>query len=86
MLQINHELDLHVNILDAQLTLNGLLEDRALLHNQLDNLKKEAHEDSPEIKQLEEDIALRSTQIQDLQQKILDSDEGTFIFRSDLEI
>ncbi|KAI4467083.1 chromosome-associated kinesin kif4a-related [Holotrichia oblita] len=74
---INHELELHVNILDAQLTLNGLVEDRALLHNQLDDLKKEVDEDSPEIKQLEEDIALRTTQIQDLQQKILDSDEDS---------
>ncbi|KRT84686.1 Kinesin, partial [Oryctes borbonicus] len=72
---INHELDLHVNTLEAQLTLNGLLEDRALLHKQLDNLKAEVDEDSPDVKQLEEEISLRSTQIQDLQQKILDSAE-----------
>ncbi|GJQ81405.1 kinesin-4B [Trypoxylus dichotomus] len=74
---INHELELHVNTLDAQLTLNGLLEDRALLHKQLDQLKSEVDEDSPDVKQLEDEIALRSTQIQDLQQKILDSDEGS---------
>lgn len=76
---INHELELHVNTLEAQLTLKGLLEDRAMLHKQLDELKADPDMDESniEMKHLEDDIALRSTQIQDIQQKILDSDEGS---------
>lgn len=73
-------MEIHVNTLEAQLTLNGLLEDRAILHKQLDELKSmpDIDEDNLELKQLEDDIALRSTQIQDLQQKILDSNEGNW--------
>ncbi|KAK4884404.1 hypothetical protein RN001_000675 [Aquatica leii] len=73
---LKHEFDLLISTVDAECTLLHLLEDRAMLQNQLDNLKDSPNlEESMEIKQLEEDIDLRSTQIQDLQQKILDSDQ-----------
>lgn len=54
-----------------------------MLHKQLDELKADPDMDESniEMKHLEDDIALRSTQIQDIQQKILDSDEGTQLLK-----
>lgn len=73
---LKEELDVYVNLVEAGATLSGLLEDRATLQHQLDEMKRNPDtEDSSEIKNVEEDIELRSVQIQDLQQKILDSDE-----------
>lgn len=79
LLQIQQEFDIYVNIVDAQMTLQSLMDDRANLHEQLSQLKEDPElAVSPQIQQLEEDIELRSVQIADLQQKILDFDEGCF--------
>ncbi|XP_018334300.1 chromosome-associated kinesin KIF4A isoform X2 [Agrilus planipennis] len=73
---LRQEFNLFVSIIEAKVTLTGLLEDRAALHQQMENLKADASdEDSEEVKQLKNEIELRSIQIQDLQQKLLDSDE-----------
>ncbi|KAJ8975927.1 hypothetical protein NQ317_014887, partial [Molorchus minor] len=62
--------------LKQKLTLACLLEDRGTLQHQLDELKANLDTaSSSECKTIEEDIELRSVQIQDLQQKLLDSDE-----------
>lgn len=81
-MQIKHELDVHLNVVEAEVTLAGLLEDRATLQRQLDALNENPHSlDQSHIRNIEEDIELRSVQIQDLQQKILDLDEGILILR-----
>ncbi|KAJ8941944.1 hypothetical protein NQ318_013278 [Aromia moschata] len=73
---IKKEFDLFINLAGAEITLTGLLEDRATLQQQLDTLKSSPEgAESPECKAIEEDIELRSAQIQDIQQKLLDSDE-----------
>ncbi|KAF5297092.1 hypothetical protein FQA39_LY02672 [Lamprigera yunnana] len=74
---IQQELDIFISTVDAEATLTHLLEDRTTLQSQLNVLKENSQfGESDEIKQLQEDIELRSTQIQDLQQKVLDSDQG----------
>lgn len=47
------------------------------MQQQLDELKSNQETaDSPESKNIEDELELRSVQIQDIQQKLLDSDEG----------
>ncbi|XP_056635115.1 chromosome-associated kinesin KIF4 isoform X1 [Diorhabda sublineata] len=73
---LKQEFDLCVNFIEAETTLNVLLEDRATLQLQLDQLKNNGDvADSSEIKSIEEDLELRSAQIQDMQQKLLDTDQ-----------
>lgn len=82
---VTHELEVLVSTVEAEKTLQQLLEDRALLNTQLNDLKSIiANEDaSPECKkdaekdmlQVKQDLELRTAQIADLQQKILDSDQ-----------
>uniref|UniRef100_A0A6P7G0F7 Chromosome-associated kinesin KIF4A n=1 Tax=Diabrotica virgifera virgifera TaxID=50390 RepID=A0A6P7G0F7_DIAVI len=74
---LKQEFDLYVNLLEAEATLKVLLEDRATLQQQLDNMKNNSDADSTDCKSIEDDLELRSVQIQDLQQKLLDSDEDT---------
>jgi kinesin family protein 4/21/27 len=74
---IKQEFDVRMHFVEAEATLAGLLEDRATLQEEVDKLKKNSQNSDrqSEIESIEEDIELRSVQIQDLQQKILDSDE-----------
>ncbi|KAJ8965902.1 hypothetical protein NQ314_003843 [Rhamnusium bicolor] len=73
---LKQEFDVFINLVEAEATLTGLLEDRATLQHQLDELKANPETaNTSECKSIEEDIELRSVQIQDLQQKLLDSDE-----------
>ncbi|KAK7793169.1 hypothetical protein R5R35_012826 [Gryllus longicercus] len=78
------ELEIIYSIMYAERTLEQLMEDRAVLTEQVTALKKsldsgklveEENEVEEEIKQLEENVAARNAQISDLQQKILDSDQ-----------
>lgn len=67
-------------MIEAAETVNNLLEDRAKLQGQLEILKaNEATKNSEECRSLEEDIECRSAQIQDFQNKLLESDEGKSI-------
>lgn len=75
---LQEELEICVSTVHARSTLDNLMEDRATLQNQLDQLQAAEDADPAEIKQIERDIELRSVQIQELQQKVLDSDEGKF--------
>ncbi|XP_066259480.1 chromosome-associated kinesin KIF4A [Euwallacea similis] len=73
---LKEELEMYVNMAEVDATLSGLIEDRATLQRQLDDLKSNPETaESAEAKNIEEDIVLRSVQIQDLQQKILDTGE-----------
>lgn len=73
---LKQEFDLCINLIEAEATLKVLLEDRATLQHQLDQLKNNGDaDDSADVKSIEEDLELRSVQIQDLQQKLLGSDE-----------
>ncbi|XP_044747016.1 chromosome-associated kinesin KIF4 isoform X2 [Coccinella septempunctata] len=72
---LKHEVEVALGFTEIEMTLAGLLEDRALLQKQLDNLQSSSNPDLAEIKNLEYDIELRSVQIQDMQQKLLDADD-----------
>lgn len=81
LLKIQQELEVYINILQAQATLQSLMDDRANLNEQITNLKADSDlVDTTQLQQLEDDIELRSVQIADLQQKILDFDEGTLFY------
>lgn len=73
---MKHEVEVALGLTELEVTLSGLLEDRALLQKQLDTLHSTSSPDSTEIKNLEYDIELRTVQIQDMQQKLLDADDG----------
>ena len=80
---ISQELDVLLSTVDAECSLERLMQDRALLVNQLKDLqeKKEDYDQAVFQKQeadLTEFIELRNAQITDLQQKILESDQGMF--------
>uniref|UniRef100_A0A1B6E537 Kinesin motor domain-containing protein n=1 Tax=Clastoptera arizonana TaxID=38151 RepID=A0A1B6E537_9HEMI len=82
---INQELEVLLSTLVAEKTLDQLIEDRATLNKDLIALKAKYAEPNlnpedktilqSEIKQLNQNIDLRSTQILDLKQKISDSDQ-----------
>ncbi|XP_045460212.1 chromosome-associated kinesin KIF4 isoform X3 [Harmonia axyridis] len=72
---LKHEVEVALGFTELEVTLAGLLEDRALLQKQLDTLQASSNPDLNEIKNLEYDIDLRSVQIQDMQQKLLESDD-----------
>lgn len=82
---VAHELEVLVSTVDAERTLQQLLEDRATLNSQLNELtniiqdermnqqyKEAVERESIQVKQ---ELELRNAQIADLQQKILDSDQ-----------
>ncbi|XP_055614166.1 chromosome-associated kinesin KIF4A-like [Uranotaenia lowii] len=72
---VDHELELIRSVKDASVTLNHLMDDRALLNSKLLEMKANADEHSEEqIKQQEHDLELRNAQIADLQQRILSTD------------
>lgn len=76
--QIQHELEVYLSIVEAQATLTFLLEDRASQQEHMDQLKSsgDAENINSQIIQIQEEIDMISAQITDLQQKIMDFDEG----------
>lgn len=88
---VAQEVEIMVSTIEAERSLEQLMEDRAVLNAALQNYKnnldtnKEPAEVEEHIKQLTNEIEIRSAQIADLQQKISDSDQGKFyILISDL--
>lgn len=74
---IDHELMFLMSTIDAKITMQSLMNDRGLLTERLMTLKatvtnNESFED--EIKQLEEDLEMRNTQIADIRQKVMQTD------------
>ncbi|XP_044263818.1 chromosome-associated kinesin KIF4A isoform X2 [Tribolium madens] len=73
---MRQEFDVHMHLIEAEATLKGLLEDRATLQQQLDKLRENPENlDESQVQEIESDMEMRSVQIQDLQQKLLDSEE-----------
>lgn len=77
---IEQEFEVMISTQEAQRTLEQLIEDRAVLNTQLSEIKSNSEyantlEGKLHIQQFTEDIDLRSAQISDLQQKIIDSDQ-----------
>lgn len=70
---VDQELDVILSVVDAQVSLKTIMDDRSVLYQRLDNLKNEPSTDPQQIVILEEDLALRNAQIADLQQKIVSS-------------
>ena len=72
-----------LSTVDAECSLERLMQDRALLVNQLKDLRDKKDDYEPSVFQKQESdlvefVELRNTQITDLQQKILESDQGAY--------
>lgn len=70
------ELEVLMATVEADYSLNKLMQDRASLVRQLEQLKKTSDPNEKELATITEFIDLRNIQIADLQQKILESDQG----------
>lgn len=74
---IDHELELIFSTVDAQISLKGLMSDRAMLFERLGNLKATVQKTPKmelDIKALSEDLEIRNAQISDMQQKVMSMD------------
>ncbi|XP_026314864.1 chromosome-associated kinesin KIF4-like isoform X2 [Hyposmocoma kahamanoa] len=74
---IEQELEVHLSIVEAEKSLEELMEYRAFIMEQLEDLRNRTDEEAnrKKIAELEDDLALRKAQISDLQQKILIADQ-----------
>ncbi|XP_061384485.1 chromosome-associated kinesin KIF4 isoform X1 [Danaus plexippus] len=74
---IEQELEVHLSIVEAERSLEELMEYRAWITEQIENLRNSADDEAnrKKITELEDDLALRKAQISDLQQKILTADQ-----------
>lgn len=70
------ELEVLMATVEADYSLEKLMQDRASLAHQLEQLKKSSNPDEKELVTIVEFIEMRNVQIADLQQKILESDQG----------
>jgi len=70
------ELEILMATVEANYSLEKLMQDRASLVHQLEQLKKNSDLNEKELVTVTEFIELRNIQIADLQQKILESDQG----------
>lgn len=82
---VSQELDVFLSTVEAECSLERLMQERALLVNELKDIRDKKNEYDPEIFQkqeadLAEFVELRNTQISDLQQKIVESDQGIPFF------
>lgn len=73
---IAQEIEVLMATVEANYSLEKLMQDRASLVHQLEQLKKNNDSDETELATITEFIELRNIQITDLQQKILESDQG----------
>lgn len=74
---IDHELMVLMSNIDAKIAMQSLMNDRGLLTERLMNLKSTVNKNEAidlEIKQLEEDLEMRNTQISDIRQKVMQTD------------
>ncbi|KAL0869295.1 hypothetical protein ABMA27_007556 [Loxostege sticticalis] len=74
---IEQELEVHLSIVEAEKSLEELMEYRAWITEQIENLRNSTDDEAnrKKIAELEDDLALRKAQISDLQQKILTADQ-----------
>lgn len=74
---IDHELMVMFSLIDAKIAMQSLMNDRGLLNNRLLTLKATVSKSDSlveEIKQLEDDLEMRNTQIADIRNKIAQTD------------
>ncbi|XP_018404227.1 PREDICTED: chromosome-associated kinesin KIF4 [Cyphomyrmex costatus] len=76
---IVQEMEVLMATVEADYSLQKLMQDRASLVHQLEQLKKNSDPDEKELATVTEFIELRNIQIADLQQKILESDQETTV-------
>ncbi|XP_072930096.1 chromosome-associated kinesin KIF4 isoform X4 [Epargyreus clarus] len=76
-LYIEQELEVHLSIVEAEKSLEELMEYRAWITEQIENLRNSTDDEAnrKKIAELEDDLALRKAQISDLQQKIITADQ-----------
>ncbi|XP_038206709.1 chromosome-associated kinesin KIF4 [Zerene cesonia] len=74
---IEQELEVHLSIVEAEKSLEELMEYRAWITEEIENLRNgpDSEGSRKKIAELENDLALRKAQISDLQQKILTADQ-----------
>ncbi|CAL7949262.1 unnamed protein product [Xylocopa violacea] len=72
---VTQELEILESTVDAEYSLEKLMEDRASLTRMLDKLRNSSDVNETKIAELDEFLELRNTQITDLQQKIIESDQ-----------
>lgn len=75
---LNQEMQIMVSTVDAEYSLEKLMQDRASLTRLLDKMQNNDDANEQKISELAEFLNLRNTQITDLQQKIVESDQGTY--------
>lgn len=73
---IAQEFEVLMATIEADYSLERLMQDRASLVHQSEQLKKSSDSNKEELATVIEFIELRNAQIADLQQKILESDQG----------
>ncbi|XP_011144099.1 chromosome-associated kinesin KIF4 [Harpegnathos saltator] len=74
---VAQELEVLMATIDADLSLEKLMQDRATLSYQLEQLKQSSNPNEEECATLVKFIELRNTQIADLQKEIVESDQET---------
>lgn len=77
---LNQELQVLVSTVDAEYSLEKLMQERALLTSMLDEMKSGNDVNVGKIAEITEFLNLRNSQITDLQQKIVESDQGKYFF------
>ncbi|XP_045490201.1 chromosome-associated kinesin KIF4 isoform X2 [Pieris rapae] len=74
---IERELEMHLSIVEAEKSLDELMEYRALITRQIEIVRNctDSEANRKKLHELEDDLALRNAQISDLQQKIITADQ-----------
>ncbi|KAI4490936.1 hypothetical protein M0802_010610 [Mischocyttarus mexicanus] len=72
---VRQEVNILSSTVDAESSLQKLINDREYLKCQLEDLKNDSNQHETELAELTEFLTLRNTQIQDLQQKINEANE-----------
>ncbi|XP_023291735.2 chromosome-associated kinesin KIF4A isoform X1 [Lucilia cuprina] len=82
---VERELEVIISLIDAERTLEQLMDDRGIISSRLGELKQQQPPPEPqspagmEIANLEEELEMRNAQISDLQQKVCANDIDTLI-------
>lgn len=80
---VERELEVIISLIDAERTLEQLMDDRGIISSRIGELKKQQnlHESSGhmELANLQEELEMRNAQISDLQQKVCANDINTLI-------
>lgn len=73
---LTQEIEILISTIDAEYSLEKLMQDRASLTSMLEKFKNSNDINETKVAKLNEFLTLRNTQITDLQQKLIESDQG----------